>query len=87
MATSPEPSYAELHCLSNLSFLQATAEVEDLLDRAKELGYAALAITEECALYSAPRAHIHAQSIALPLLLGATLRLEEGLETILLKNA
>ncbi|WP_248885980.1 error-prone DNA polymerase [Acidithiobacillus acidisediminis] len=84
MATSPEPSYAELHCLSNLSFLQATAEVEDLLDRAKELGYAALAITEECALYSAPRAHTHAQSIALPLLLGATLRLEEGLETILL---
>ncbi|MEY2340762.1 error-prone DNA polymerase [Acidithiobacillus sp. IBUN Pt1247-S3] len=84
MDTSPEPAYAELYCLSNLSFLHATAGVEELLDRAKELGYAALAITEECALYSAPRAHIHAQTIGLPLLLGCTLQLEESLRLVLL---
>ncbi|MCE5359863.1 error-prone DNA polymerase [Candidatus Igneacidithiobacillus taiwanensis] len=84
MDTSPEPLYAELHCLSNLSFLRATASVETLLDRAKELGYSALAITEECGLYSAPRAHVHARSIGLPLLLGSELHLEEGLQLVLL---
>ncbi len=84
MDISPDPAYAELYCLSNLSFLQATANVEDLLDRAKALGYAALAITEECSLYSVPRAHVHAQAIDLPLLIGCTLQLEEGLRLVLL---
>ncbi|MBU2755723.1 error-prone DNA polymerase [Acidithiobacillus sp. CV18-2] len=84
MDTLPDPAYAELYCLSNLSFQQATANVEDLLDRAKALGYAALAITEECSLYSAPRAHVHAQTIAFPLLIGCTLQLEEGLRLVLL---
>ncbi|MHB1578798.1 MAG: hypothetical protein ACYCTK_07005, partial [Acidithiobacillus ferrooxidans] len=44
------PDYAELHCLSALSFLRGASAVEDLLDRAQALGYRALAITEECSL-------------------------------------
>ena len=42
------PDYAELHCVSNFSFLRGASHAEELVARAQELGYAALAITDEC---------------------------------------
>ena|SRR5258706_7273731 len=39
--------YAELHCLSNFSFLRGASHPEELVARAKELGYGALA-PDEC---------------------------------------
>ena len=44
------PAYAELHCLSNFSFLRGASHPEELVARAHELGYSALAITDECSL-------------------------------------
>ena len=44
------PGYAELQCQSNFSFLQGASHPEELAARAAELGYAALAITDECSL-------------------------------------
>jgi hypothetical protein len=44
------PAYAELFCLSNFSFLQGASHAEELVDRAVQLGYAALAVTDECSL-------------------------------------
>ena len=38
--------YAELHCLSNFSFLRGASHPEELVERAYELGYAALAVTD-----------------------------------------
>ena len=35
--------YAELHCVSNFTFLRGASHPEELVTRAKELGYAALA--------------------------------------------
>jgi len=43
-------AYAELHCLSNFTFLRGASHAEELVARAKELDYAALAITDECSL-------------------------------------
>lgn len=40
--------YAELHCLSNFSFQRGASHPEELIVRAVELGYSALAITDEC---------------------------------------
>ena len=37
-------SYAELHCLTNFSFLRGASHPEELVERAVELGYAALAM-------------------------------------------
>ena len=37
------PAYAELHCLSNFSFLRGASHPEELVERAHALGYAALA--------------------------------------------
>ena len=42
------PAYAELRCVSNFSFLRGASQPEELVERAKQLGYAALAITDEC---------------------------------------
>ena len=50
------PGYAELHCQSNFSFLQGASHPEELAARA-ELGYAALAITDECSGRRGARAH------------------------------
>ena len=38
--------YAELHCHSNYSFREGASDTQELLLRAKELGYRALAITD-----------------------------------------
>ena len=42
------PAYAELHCLSNFSFLRGASHPEELAARAAKLGYTALAVTDEC---------------------------------------
>ena len=51
------PPYAELHCLSAFSFLRGASEPGDLVERACALGYAALALTDECSLAGVVRAH------------------------------
>ena len=42
--------YVELHCASNFSFLTGASHPEELVERAQALGYAALALTDECTL-------------------------------------
>ena len=51
-------AYAELHCLSNFSFLRAASFPEELVQRAIALGYRALAITDECSMAGIVRAHM-----------------------------
>jgi error-prone DNA polymerase len=75
MSPIPLPSYAELLCLSNFSFLTGASRPEELVARASELGYSALAITDECSLSGVVRAHVEAKTRALPLIIGAQMRL------------
>ena len=65
------PDYAELQCFSNFSFLQGASHAEELAQRAAQLGYSALAITDECSLAGVVRAHVEAKKAKLPLLIGA----------------
>jgi error-prone DNA polymerase len=65
------PPYAELHCVSNFSFLRGASHPEELVERAKTQGYAALAVTDECSLAGVVRAHVKAKAVGLPLLIGA----------------
>ncbi|NBX21101.1 MAG: PHP domain-containing protein, partial [Betaproteobacteria bacterium] len=67
----PQPAYAELHCLSNFSFQRGASQPEELVERAHRLGYAALAITDECSVAGVVRAHGEAQRVGLQLLPGA----------------
>jgi error-prone DNA polymerase len=77
-------SYAELHCLSNFSFLRGAAHGHELVRRAGELGYSALAITDECSLSGVVRAHEAAKEVGLKLIIGSEFRLADGLHLILL---
>src|SRR5665213_1577642 len=47
--------YAELHCRSNFSFLEGASHPEELIERARELGLEALALTDRDGLYGAVR--------------------------------
>ena len=52
------PDYAELHCLSNFSFLRGASHPEELVGQGAALGYRALALTDECSLAGVVRAHL-----------------------------
>ncbi|HEY4082955.1 MAG TPA: error-prone DNA polymerase [Burkholderiaceae bacterium] len=56
--------YAELHCLSSFSFLRSASDPDDLVTRAGELGYEALAITDECSLAGVVRAYSQCRRLA-----------------------
>ncbi|KON81546.1 error-prone DNA polymerase [Azoarcus sp. PA01] len=83
---SPAPAYAELHCLTNFSFQRGASHPEELVARAAEAGYTALAITDECSLAGVVRAHQHVRRLARPLqlLIGSELLLADGLRVVLL---
>ena len=70
--------YAELHALSNFTFLRGASHPEELIARAQELGYAALALTDECSMAGAVRAHVAAKRAGFRLIHGAEIRLADG---------
>ena len=49
-----------LHCLSWYSFLRGAAHPNELVERAAALGYAALAITDQCSLAGIVKAYVAA---------------------------
>src|ERR1700751_3195886 len=63
--------YAELHCKTNFSFLEGASHPDELVSRAAELGYAALAITDRHSLAGVVRAYEAAKEVGLKLLIGA----------------
>ena len=63
--------YAELHAKTNFSFLEGASHADELVRRAAELGYAALAITDRNSLAGVVRAHGVAKDVGLKLLIGA----------------
>lgn len=71
-AREPTP-YAELHCLSNFSFLRGASHPAEIVETATKLGYAALAITDRNSLAGVVRAHLAAKEHGLPLIIGAEL--------------
>ncbi len=73
--------YAELFCRSNYSFLEGASHPEELVRRAVELGYRALAITDECSVAGVVRAHVARRDLGaagegLSLLIGASFAIE-----------
>ncbi|MEX2961325.1 error-prone DNA polymerase [Microbulbifer sp. TYP-18] len=82
--------YAELFCQSNFSFLQGASHPQELVRTADQLGYSALAITDECSLSGVVRAYSELEKLkstqdsSLKLICGSFLRLQEGGELVLL---
>ncbi len=65
------PRYAELHCKTNFSFLEGASHADELIQRAAELEYAALAVTDRNSLAGVVRAHTAAKQHGLQLIIGA----------------
>jgi DNA polymerase III alpha subunit len=80
----PAPAYAELHCLSNFSFQRGASSARELFERARELGYAALAITDECSMAGIVRALEASEATGLKLIVGTEVRVSEGPKLVLL---
>jgi error-prone DNA polymerase len=76
--------YAELHCLSNFTFLRGASHAEELVMRAYELGYRALAITDECSVAGVVRAHTAAKKYDFSIIVGSEFRLACGLRFVAL---
>ncbi|MBI3527547.1 MAG: error-prone DNA polymerase [Betaproteobacteria bacterium] len=78
--------YAELHCLTNFTFLRGASHAQELVDTAAKLGYKALAITDECSLAGVVRAYTAAKNHkdGFKLIIGAEFKLDDGLRFVLL---
>jgi len=77
--------YAELHALSNFTFLRGASHPEELVETAAALGYEALAITDECSMSGIVRAHAAAKDAGLKkLIIGSELRLASGRKLVVL---
>ncbi len=63
--------YAELHCKTNYSFLTGASHPDELVSRAVELGYSALAVTDDHSLAGVVRAFGAARQSPLQLIIGA----------------
>ncbi len=76
--------YAELHCLTNFTFLRGASHAEELVLRAHELGYAALAITDECSVAGVVRAYTAAKKHDFKIIVGSEFTLTCGLRFVAL---
>ncbi|MYM73544.1 DNA polymerase III subunit alpha [Duganella sp. FT134W] len=79
-ATPALPDYAELQCVSHYTFLHGASAPEQLVARAAQLGYRALAIADECTVAGIVKAHCAAKELGLKLLIGSqmTVTPEDG---------
>jgi len=82
--TDTSIAYAELHCVSNFSFLRGASRPEELVDTAASLGYSALAITDECSMAGIVRAFGRAREIGFKLIIGSEFALDDGFKLVAL---
>ena len=71
--------FAELHCISNYSFLRGASHPEELVQQAHKLGYEAIAITDECSYSGLVKAYKTAKACGIKLICGAEFILDETL--------
>lgn len=72
------PAYAELHCLSNFSFLEGASSAAELVQQTAFLGLKAIAITDRNTLAGVVRAHVAAKDAAIQLIIGARLDFQDA---------
>src|SRR3954470_15468074 len=72
------PDYAELHALSNFSFLRAASHPEELVQRAHALRYRSLALPDQCSAAGSVPAHFAAKECGLHLIHGTEIRVERS---------
>lgn len=85
MAIDDRPAhYAQLQCFSNYSFLFGASHPNELIEQAAELGYRAIALTDECSLAGIVKAHVAAKECGIKLLVGSFFVLSNGCQLLVI---
>ncbi|RZA09541.1 MAG: DNA polymerase III subunit alpha, partial [Moraxellaceae bacterium] len=74
--------YAHLHTITNFTFLTGASHPPEYIHRAVELGYSALAITDECSLAGIVKAFVAAEELNFKLIVGSRFTLSNGMQLI-----
>ena len=74
----PPSDYVELRCRSAFSFLEASSNPEELIDRAAELEYPALALGDCGGVYGIARFHQAARTAGVKAIVGAQVFVTDG---------
>ncbi len=77
-------AYAELLACSNFTFQHGAAHALEMVRRARELGYTAIAIADECTFSGIVRAHEAALEAGIKLIIGSQFRFAQGDRVVLL---
>src|SRR5882724_2885174 len=78
--------FAELCAKSHFSLLEGASYPEEMVQGAHGLGLSALAIADSRGLYGSVRAHVAAQKLAFPFIVGSELPLRHGHVVLLVQN-
>lgn len=76
--------YAELHTISNFTFLRGASHPGELVESAAKLGYEAIAITDECSLAGIVKAYLATRTCSVKLIAGSEFLLTENIKLVLL---
>lgn len=74
--------YAHLFTTTNFTFLTGASHPGEYVERACELGYDALAITDECSLAGVVKAFVVAEELQVKLIIGSRFHLSNGMHLI-----
>lgn len=74
--------YAHLHTITNFTFLTGASHPGEYVERADDLGYDAIAITDECSLAGVVKAFVVAEQLGIKLIVGSRFRLSNGMQLI-----
>lgn len=74
--------YAQLFTTTNFTFLTGASHPDEYVYRAAELGYAAIAITDECSLAGVVKAFAATKECGIKLIIGSRFRLSNGMDLI-----
>ncbi len=81
-----EGGYAELSCCTNFTFLKGASSPEELIEQSCQLGYSALAITDECSVAGVVRAysHVKKEDLNIKLIVGSQFEYQNNIQLTLL---
>ena len=74
--------YSHLNTTTNFTFLTGASHPPEYIQRAAELGYDALAITDECSLAGIVKAFVAAEDLNFKLIVGSRFTLSNGMQII-----
>ncbi len=76
--------YCQLNTTTNFTFLTGASHPGEYVARAFELGYDAIAVTDECSLAGAVKAFVAAEELGIKLIIGSSFCLSNGMHLIAL---